>query len=77
MVIRRVMLTFTENLLKEPIIYSLSQQFKISTNIQRADISEDRGWVTLDLKGEETYINEAITWITSRGIRTELIDDQD
>ena len=77
MVIRRVMLTFTENLLKEPIIYSLSQQFKISTNIQRADISEDRGWVTLDLKGEETDINEAITWITSRGIRTELIDDQD
>jgi len=77
MVKRRVILTFTENLLKEPIVYSLGQQFEITTNIQLADISEDRGWVILDLEGEEKDINEAITWVTSRGIRTELIDDEE
>ena len=70
------MFTFTENLLREPIIYSLGQQFKISTNIHRADISEDRGWVILDLEGEDKDINEAITWVTSRGIRTEFIDNE-
>jgi len=71
MIKKRVMLTFPEQLLKEPIIYNLSQQFKVVTNIRRADVSDDRGWVVLEMEGEEKAIDDGLAWITSRGVRIE------
>ncbi len=71
MVKRRLMFTFTPELIKEPIIYNLGQQFNIVTNIHLADIAEDRGWVILELEGDEKDIEEGITWITSRGMRVD------
>ena len=60
MVKRQVMFTFPQELIREPIIYNLSQQFKVVTNIRRADISEDKGWVVLELQGEEKDIEQAV-----------------
>jgi ABC-type methionine transport system ATPase subunit len=75
MVKRRLMLTFTPELIKEPIIHNLGQQFNIVTNINLADIAEDRGWVILELEGDEKDIEEGITWITSRGMRVDPAGD--
>ena len=73
MVKRQVMFTFPEELIKEPIIYNLGQQFKVMTNIRRADVSESKGWVVLELEGEEADIEQGITWVTSRGVRVDPI----
>ena len=73
MVKRRVMFTFPHELLREPVIYNLGQQFRVVTNIWRADISEDRGWVVLELEGEETDIEQGITWVTSKGVRVDPV----
>ena len=69
MVKRRLMFTYTAELIREPIIYNLGEQFNIVTNIHSADIAEDRGWVVLELEGEEKDIEEGIAWATSRGMR--------
>ena len=69
MVKRRLIFTYTPELLKEPIIHNLGQQFNIITNIHQADIAEERGWVILELEGEEQAIEEGIAWATSRGMR--------
>ncbi len=66
---RRVMFTFPEELVKEPIIYNLGQQFKVVTNIRRADVSEIKGWMMLELEGEEKEIEDGIAWVTSKGVR--------
>ena len=71
MIKRRLMFTFPPELIKEPIIYNLGQQFNIATNIHLADISEDRGWVMLELEGEEKDIEEGIAWATSKGMRVD------
>lgn len=71
MVKRQVVLTFPRELLKEPIIYILGQEFNILTNILQADISESKGWLVLELEGEEKAIDDAITWATSRGVRVD------
>jgi len=68
---RRVMFTFPPELIDEPIIYNLSQQFKVVTNIRLADISENKGWVVLELEGEEDNIERAIAWVTAKGIRVD------
>ena len=73
---RRVMLTFPQELLKEPIIHTLGQQFTVVTNIYRADIAEDRGWAIVELEGEEEDIEQGIAWAISRGVRAEpFVDD--
>ena len=73
MVKRRVMFTFSQKLVQEPIIYNLGQQFKVVTNIHRADISEDKGWIALELEGEEKDIEQGIAWVTSKGVRVEPV----
>jgi len=67
------MLTFPEELVREPIIYNLGQQFNIVTNVLRAEVTEDRGWVILELDGKDEEIEAGITWATSKGVRVESI----
>jgi hypothetical protein len=69
MVKRRFIFTYPPELIREPVIYNLGEQFNIITNIHSADISEDRGWVVLELEGEEEDIEEGIAWANSRGMR--------
>jgi len=73
MVKRRVMFTFPQELIKEPIIYTLGHQFKVVTNIRRADVSEDKGWVVLELEGEEKEIEQGIAWVTTKGVRVDPV----
>lgn len=73
MVKRGVKFTFPPELIKEPIIYKLGQQFKIVTNIRRADINGDKGWVVLELEGKEEDIERGIAWVTSKGVRVDPV----
>jgi len=70
---RQVMFTFPQELIKEPIIYSLGQQFKVVTNIRRADVSENKGWVVLELEGDEKDIEQGIAWVTGKGVRVDPV----
>jgi ABC-type methionine transport system ATPase subunit len=76
MVKRRVMFTYPPELIKEPVIHSLSQQFNIVTNIHLADISEEKGWAVLDLQGEEDAIEQALAWAISRGMRVDPVEGE-
>ncbi len=70
---RRVMLTFPPEVITEPIIYTLGQQFKVVTNIRQADLAGDRGWIVLELDGEDQDIETGIAWVISRGVRVDPI----
>lgn len=72
---KRVMLTPPQEMLREPVIYTLGQQFHVITNIYRAEVSEDWGWIEVELEGEETDIEQGIAWAISRGVRVDIIDD--
>jgi ABC-type methionine transport system ATPase subunit len=71
-----VMFTFPQEQLKEPIIFNLSRQFQIVTNILRADITDDKGWMILELEGNNEEIEHGITWVTTRGVRVEPADGE-
>ena len=66
---RQVMFTFPTELIKEPIIFDLGVKFKLVPNIRRADISESKGWVVLELEGEVKNIEAGIAWLTGKGGR--------
>ena len=70
---KQVMFTFPEQLIKEPIIHDLSHKFNVVTNIRRADVSEDRGWVMLELEGTEGEIDRGIAWVMEKGVRVDPV----
>ena len=73
MAIKQVLFTFPQKLIKEPVIYDLGIKFNVVTNIRRADVSESKGWVVLELEGEEAKINEGIEWVKSKGVRVDPV----
>ena len=73
MAIKRVKFTFPTQLIKEPLIYQLSHKFKVVTNIRRADVREDMGWVVLELEGDEEEIERGLEWMTSEGVRVDPV----
>ena len=76
MVKRRVIFTFSTDVIREPIIYTFSQQFKVTTNILRADLSEESGWLILELDGTRKNIEQGIEWVISKGVRVEPINGE-
>ena len=71
MATRRVKFTFPTQLITEPIIYELGHRFKIVTNIRRADVREDMGWVALELEGSEEEIVNGLEWVADAGVRVD------
>ena len=73
MAIKRVKFTFPTKLIKEPVIYQLGHKFKVVTNLRRADVREDMGWVILELVGDEEEIDRGLEWVTSEGVRVDPV----
>lgn len=71
MVKRQIMFTFPEDLIREPIIYTIGHLFKVVTNIRRADVTDSRGWVLLELEGEDEQIESSIAWVIEKGVRVD------
>ncbi len=70
---QRVKFTFLQELIKEPIIWQLGRDFDLVTNIRRADVTEDRGWVVLELEGEMQEIERGVNWVVERGVRVDPV----
>jgi L-aspartate semialdehyde sulfurtransferase ferredoxin len=68
---RRLKLIFGPSLVKEPVIYQLGRKFEIVTNIRRADVTKDHGWVLLEVSGEPEELERGVQFLESRGVRVE------
>ncbi len=71
---KRVMFTFPEILITEPVIHNLGHKFNVITNIRRADVTESRGWVVLELDGAESDIETGLQWVRDLGVRVDPIE---
>ena len=70
---QRVKFTFPQELITIPIIYELGKQFNIVTNVRRADVTEDRGWVVLEMDGPIEEIERALEWVDAKGVRVDPV----
>ena len=70
------MLSFTPETITEPIIYAISQQFNLVTNIRQADLAEDKGWIIVEIDGAEKDIEDGIAWAISKGVRVDQITEE-
>ena len=70
---QRVKFTFPQELITVPVIYELGKSFNLVTNIRRADVTDDRGWVILEVDGDLDEIERGIEWVASKGVRVDPI----
>lgn len=70
----RVRLTFEKELVQEPVIYQMGKQFEVVTNIRRANVDEDVGWVVLQIDGDESEIRKALEYARKRGVRVDPVE---
>jgi hypothetical protein len=70
---QRIKFTFPQELITLPIIFELGKQFQVVTNIRRADVTEDRGWVILELDGDLEEIERGLQWVASQGVRVDPV----
>lgn len=68
---KHVRLTFSPDLIKEPLIYQLGREFQVITNVRMADVDAEVGWVVLGLEGEADEVERALEWVRSKGVRVD------
>jgi ABC-type methionine transport system ATPase subunit len=71
---KRVKLTFPQQLIKEPVIFSMARQFNVIPNIRRARVTETVGEMILEFEGEDGDLEKGMQWLKEMGIEVELIE---
>jgi ABC-type methionine transport system ATPase subunit len=75
MVTKRLKLTFPQELIKEPVIFTMAKKFDVMPNIRRAKISDSVGEVLLEFEGAEKKLEEGIAYLKERGVKVEAVED--
>jgi hypothetical protein len=74
MPLRRVTFTFKTDLIQRPVIYELGKKFDIVTNVRRAEVGQDTGWVILELEGSLDEIDRGLAWVAELGVDISPLD---
>jgi hypothetical protein len=70
---QRVKFTYEKALVTKPVIFELGRQFNVVTNIRRADVRDDMGWVVLELEGDQEDISQGLQWVKAQGVRVDPV----
>ncbi|MCS7186082.1 MAG: NIL domain-containing protein [Armatimonadetes bacterium] len=73
---QRVQLVYPKHLVDKPILWELAQRFKVITNIRRANVDAECGWIDLELEGEEEEMERAISWLRQVGVEVNPVERQ-
>jgi len=73
---RQLKFTFPPKLVTEPVVYGLGQEFRVVTNIRRADLTEERGWVVLEMEGSDEDIERGLAWVVAKGVGVETLEGE-
>ncbi len=74
MATKRVKLTFPQELIKEPVIFTMAKKYDVMPNIRRAKVTESVGEVVLELEGSEKKLADGIRYLEERGVKVEAVE---
>ena len=68
-----VRLIFPPHLLDVPVINQLIRRYELTFNILRAEVTAQEGRVDIQLTGGSAAIEDAVTWLSGRGIEIQRL----
>ncbi|HII17696.1 TPA: FeS-binding protein [Candidatus Woesearchaeota archaeon] len=70
-------LTFPKKKIKEPLVYQIGHTFKVVTNIIKANVTSEYGWLLLEVEGDASEIEKASRYLAEKGIIVEDIEAEE
>lgn len=70
---KRVTLVFPQNLIQEPVVFTMAIKFNVIPNIRKARVTETVGEMMLELEGDEKDLEKGIKYLESRGVKVEPV----
>ena len=74
MAVFKARLTLPSELVTEPVIYNLGRKYNIITNIRRANITPNAGWIIMEMSGKEDEIQKAVEYLESLKVNVEPVE---
>jgi len=71
---QRLWLMYPPRLIKQPLLWQLSQKFKVITNIRQATVTDEIGIVCLEVDGKRENVKAAIKWLEKAGVKVEPVE---
>lgn len=71
---KRVKLTFPQQLIKEPVLFTMAKKFDVMPNIRRARVTDTVGEMILELEGKEENLEKGLKSLKEQGVVVELIE---
>ena len=65
---------YPPKLITTPVVWELSNKFKVVTNVRQASVTDEIGVVCLELEGQRADIKTAIKWLERKGIKVEPVE---
>ena len=68
-----IRLIFPPRLQDEPIINRMLREYTFTVNILRANVSEDQGWMDIQISGKAGEIESATNWLRQKGVEVIIL----
>ena len=70
---RQLTIIFPQQLIKEPVIYTMAREYNVIPNIRRAKVTESVGEMTLELEGDAQQLARAVAYLEQKGLKVEPV----
>ena len=74
MAVRKVLLSYPENLIQEPVLFRMASRFNVMPNIRRARVTATTGEIALELEGAPEDLANGIAFLEEAGVLVEPIE---
>jgi ABC-type methionine transport system ATPase subunit len=58
---------FNQELVREPVLYRINRNFDVVVNIRGASVTDQGGFIALELEGETLEIDRVISYLREQG----------
>jgi ABC-type methionine transport system ATPase subunit len=60
---------FAQDLVREPLLYRINRQFDVVVNIRGAKVSDEGGFMALELEGEQDEVDRVMAFLSEQGAK--------
>ncbi len=60
---------FSQELVREPLLYKINRSFDVVVNIRGASVSDQGGFIALELEGEDAEVERVMSYLREQGVK--------
>jgi ABC-type methionine transport system ATPase subunit len=60
---------FNQELVREPLLYKINRSFDVIVNIRGASVTDEGGFIALELEGEEAEVQRVLEYLRGQGVK--------